>query len=268
MKRKRVKGGDAHHGGAWKVAYADFVTAMMAFFLLMWLLNATTEKQRKGLADYFSPTISFSQLSNGGDGTFWGESVFSEDTLVQNGQGASMLHPSQLQQARGDVGVKQGRGDQARGDVEKLLETLMARGGEAMSTLLQQRHVISRLSDEGLVIDIFSQPDGLLFDPETAKPTPLLSSTLGTVAEVLELVSNEVAVNAYLPSEPVVRVGRDAWKLSGDRADVARRVMERRGLPSDRLARISGFADRKPIDRDPMALRNERVEIVVLRSAI
>ena len=82
IKRKKVIAGGGHHGGAWKVAYADFVTAMMAFFMLMWLLNATTEKQRKGIADYFSPTIPINRVSGGGDGSFGGDSVFSENTIV------------------------------------------------------------------------------------------------------------------------------------------------------------------------------------------
>ena len=76
IKRKKVIQGGGHHGGAWKVAYADFVTAMMAFFMLMWLLNATTEKQRKGIADYFNPTIPINRVSGGGDGAFGGDSVF------------------------------------------------------------------------------------------------------------------------------------------------------------------------------------------------
>ena len=99
IKRKKVVGGDGHHGGAWKVAYADFVTAMMAFFMLMWLLNATTEKQRKGIADYFSPTIPLSRVSGGGDGSFGGNSVFSEDQIAQNGTGASGLKPTAEKQA-------------------------------------------------------------------------------------------------------------------------------------------------------------------------
>jgi chemotaxis protein MotB len=89
IKRKKIVAGGGHHGGAWKVAYADFVTAMMAFFLLMWLLNATTEKQRKGIADYFSPTIPISKISSGGNGSFNGDSVFAEDSQAQNGTGAT-----------------------------------------------------------------------------------------------------------------------------------------------------------------------------------
>ena len=105
IKRKKIVQADGHHGGAWKVAYADFVTAMMAFFLLMWLLNATTEKQRKGIADYFSPTIAVSRVSGGGDGAFGGDSVFSEQRLAQNGTGASNLRPTEGRTARGETGL-------------------------------------------------------------------------------------------------------------------------------------------------------------------
>src|SRR6056297_4096698 len=105
VKKVRKVSGDGHHGGAWKVAYADFVTAMMAFFLLMWLLNATTENQRKGIADYFSPTVPISRISGGGNGDFGGDSVFSELELPQNGTGASNRKPTEARQARGAVGV-------------------------------------------------------------------------------------------------------------------------------------------------------------------
>ena len=83
IKRKKIVGGDGHHGGAWKVAYADFVTAMMAFFLLMWLLNATTESQRKGISDYFNPSIPLSRTSGGGDRSFGGDSVFTKGHLYK-----------------------------------------------------------------------------------------------------------------------------------------------------------------------------------------
>ena len=99
--RRKVVAGDGHHGGAWKVAYADFVTAMMAFFLLMWLLGATNEKQRKGIADYFNPTVPINKVSGGGEGAFGGETVFSENTLTQQGAGGSMLRPTESNAARG-----------------------------------------------------------------------------------------------------------------------------------------------------------------------
>ena len=107
IKKKKVVQGGGHHGGAWKVAYADFVTAMMAFFMLMWLLNATTEKQRKGVADYFSPTIPINRISGGGDGAFGGDSIFSEETMAQNGTGASKQMPTSSNKSKGATGVNE-----------------------------------------------------------------------------------------------------------------------------------------------------------------
>ena len=101
IKRKKIIVSGGHHGGAWKVAYADFVTAMMAFFMLMWLLNATTEQQRKGIADYFSPTFAINRTSGGGDSSFVGDSVFTENTLTRQGIGASTVHPTESVGSRG-----------------------------------------------------------------------------------------------------------------------------------------------------------------------
>ena len=89
--QKKVIAGGGYHGGAWRVAYADFVTAMMAFFMLMWLLNATTEQQRKGIADYFTPTIAIKRISGGGDGMFGGNDIFSESVFAKSGTGGTPL---------------------------------------------------------------------------------------------------------------------------------------------------------------------------------
>ena len=95
IKRKKIIAADGHHGVAWKVAYADFVTAMMAFFMLMWLLNATTEKQKKGIADYFSPTLAINRTSGGGASSFLGDTVLTEATLTRQGVGASTIYPAE-----------------------------------------------------------------------------------------------------------------------------------------------------------------------------
>ena len=139
IKRKKVVAGEGHHGGAWKVAYADFVTAMMAFFMLMWLLNATTEKQRKGIADYFNPTIPVNRISGGGEGSFGGTSVFSEETLAQAGMGATNKHATEQNQARGQSGLMEnGRADDADAQqavLEAVITALLARGGESIELL-------------------------------------------------------------------------------------------------------------------------------------
>lgn len=139
IKKKKIVKGGGHHGGAWKVAYADFVTAMMAFFMLMWLLNATTEQQKAGLADYFTPTIPIVQNSGGGNGAFGGDSIFTEETLAQNGTGASVSRVSAEDKARGAIIAD----TEAQNEVfESLNELLLGHGGESevMENLLE--HIV------------------------------------------------------------------------------------------------------------------------------
>ncbi|MFV0245360.1 MAG: flagellar motor protein MotB [Qingshengfaniella sp.] len=264
IKRRKSGGGDGHHGGAWKVAYADFVTAMMAFFLLMWLLNATTEKQRKGLADYFSPSIPISGISSGGDNTFWGDSSVSETELIRDGEPLSGATPDE--DGADQDGAVTATGD-AKGiaEAEQMLEDLKARGGESIAKLLEQPNVVTRVTDEGLVIDIFSMVDLQIFDHGGSKAQPILVSSLGLVADVLKVVRNRVAIDAHMPAKPVIYARDPAWGLSMDRAGTARRLMEEAGFDPLRIQRVTGFADRKPVTDNPMSVRNERIEIIVLR---
>ncbi|MCR9087142.1 MAG: OmpA family protein [Rhodobacteraceae bacterium] len=274
IKKKRAAAADGHHGGAWKVAYADFVTAMMAFFLLMWLLNSTTESQRNGLADYFSPTIPMNEISGGGDGAFWGDDVFAEQELAQSGTGASNQHPTEHHQASGMTGIdlinelRDNTGTAAGNGSEELLEELELRGGESMAALSELRHVVTRLSDQGLVIEIFDLPDSPLFAPETDTPEPVLAATLAVVSDVLRLVTNDVAVNGHLAARPVVQALNPKWDLSSARADTVRQALETSGLSARRVARLTGFADRERADPNPMAVRNNRIEVIILRDDI
>jgi len=274
IKRKKAAPAEEGHGGAWKVAYADFVTAMMAFFLLMWLLNATTEKQRKGLADYFSPSIPLSKVSGGGEGAFWGDNVFAEDSLAFNGKGASEAYPSEMRRARGELGTA---GEAARQSepgagnltgAQELLEELEARGGESMAALQEMRHVVTRLTDTGLIIDIHDLPGEPLFHRVNDLPTARLETTLRVVARLLGLVANDVSVAVHVPALPVVAAERPIWEVTTDRALAARRALEQAGFDPDRVRRVTGHGDRSPIDDDPMAARNGRVEVTVLRDGV
>ncbi len=257
-KKKNIIAG-GHHGGAWKVAYADFVTAMMAFFMLMWLLNATTEKQRKGLADYFNPTIPVNRISGGGDGAFGGDSVFSEDAMVQNGTGASDLRPTEAHQARGTEG---GEGAALKNDLD---QALAARGGESMTMERALRHVVTRVTDEGLVIEIFDLEDLPLFAGETAEPTQVARDLAALLPEVLALATNRIAVGGHVRAYPLPLKDNPAWDLSAARAQTFRALLEGAALPPGRFERVTGFADRKPVTADPGAIRNNRLEVVLLR---
>ncbi|GGA10443.1 MAG: chemotaxis protein MotB [Rhodobacteraceae bacterium] len=266
IKRKKVSGGDGHHGGAWKVAYADFVTAMMAFFLLMWLLNATTEKQRKGLADYFSPTVAISRVSGGGDGSLGGDSVFSENTLPRVGTGATSLRPMAQNRASGAMTPSAESDDGAGNDeaFREVEELLMGRGGESMVDDGLLRHIVTRVTDEGLVVELFETAEARLFTPD-GDPTELLRSLAGVIVRVSGMVKNPLAIEGHVSAYPVVLARDPSWEVSSDHADSFRRLLLADGLPKTRVSRVTAHADREPAERNPMDPRNTRLEIVFLR---
>ena len=266
IKRKKVIAG-GHHGGAWKVAYADFVTAMMAFFLLMWLLGATNEKQRKGIADYFNPTIPINKVSGGGDGAFGGESVFSENTLTQSGTGAAMMLPTETSETGVDVGEGDGSESEAHSALSDIATKLPGSGGESMVSELLARHIVSRLSDEGLIVELFDTETDVLFDADSV-PTPLLGDLIAVIAEVFQLAENEIAIQIHTASAPLVLRENPVWTRSAARANSVHQMIRESGLDPDRIQRVSSFADRKLISRDPLSVRNNRIELILLRDKL
>ncbi len=266
IKRKKIIVAGGHHGGAWKVAYADFVTAMMAFFLLMWLLNATTEKQRKGLADYFSPTVPISRVSSGGNGHFGGESVFAEDTLSNDGTGASKRYATESRQARGETGIDLQAEQEMQELKQKIDSALRGTNGESMSSPDLERHIITRVTDEGLLIELFDTTDGGLFEQGLDQPTGLLKQLVTFLGEVSDLVTNNVAVEAHIRAAPVILRDNPVWDLSAARAQRMRIMLTGSGLDAGRISRVTGHADRAPAVDDPMAVRNNRLKVIFLRN--
>ncbi len=273
IKKKKVVAGGGHHGGAWKVAYADFVTAMMAFFLLMWLLNATTEQQKKGVADYFSPTIAINRVSGGGDGNFGGESVFSEMTLPQNGTGATSLRPTEGKQARGEMGLESdsqqassaGEGPDAEA-FKNVENALQGKAGESMVSKDLYKHIITHVTDEGLIVELFDTKGLALFEQGSSEPTRALKDLSEIVASVAGLVTNEVAIGGHTRSQPVVLADNPVWDLSTARANSFRMLLEGRGLNPKRTQRMVGHADKSHVAPNPMSVRNNRLEIIFLRT--
>lgn len=268
IKRKKVIQGGGHHGGAWKVAYADFVTAMMAFFMLMWLLNATTEQQRKGLADYFSPTIPINRMSGGGAGAFGGDNIFTEETLAQSGTGISQptigMNPIRSESDEAGEAAIAAQVAALR-DIEAVL---MGQGGESMLSDQALRHIITRLTDEGLVIEIYDLPQVTLFADETAVPNPVTAEIAAIMARLFQAVSNDVAIKGHLSAKSLVHVNYPIWELSTDRAAQMRLMLQSGGLNPRRVVRQTGAGDREPAVRDATAPRNNRIEVILLRSDI
>ena len=268
IKRKKVVKGGGHHGGAWKVAYADFVTAMMAFFLLMWLLNATTETQRKGLADYFSPTIPVHKISGGGDGAFGGGSVFSQESLTHIGTGAADMRASDENKNDGDTGDTrtiefgglEGESDLKFTDIEN-----MFRGDSGESTVADDllKHVHTRVTDEGLIIEVFDLPSSPMFLSATAQPSEKLLLLVDMIADVISIVTNDIAVLGH--TDEGMADGRDNFELSSNRANMVRQRLMSAGLQTERIARVSGNADRAPSQPEAGVIRNRRIEIILLR---
>jgi len=270
IKRRKIVAGGGHHGGAWKVAYADFVTAMMAFFLLMWLLNATTESQRKGLADYFSPSPPIYRISGGGDGAFGGENANAAEMIAESARGGADGQPGAELQERGAVAPDSpsAEGEEVLAALEEAL--LAAQTGDSMDSALLLRHVVTRITDEGLIVELFDVPGAALFDPESDRPRPVLLAILGIVAEVFAPVGNGIAIEAHSRSLPVVLAGNPVWDLTTARAHRVRAVLEGEGqdgagLPGARMRRVTGHADRRPAVPDPTSARNNRIEVILLR---
>ena len=266
IKRKKVVSGDGHHGGAWKVAYADFVTAMMAFFMLMWLLNATTEKQRKGIADYFSPTVAIARVSGGGDGSLGGSSVFSENTLPRVGTGATSTRPTEGNAARGafSQGTSANEGAAEDETFEMLEELLMGRGGESMVADELMRHIETRVTDEGLVVELFETDEARLFDGAST-PTQLLTDLAFVLAEAAKVVTNAIAVEGHTATYPVVLANNPTWDVSAARAGAFRDLLFASGMQSGRVQRVTAHADREPSQRNRMDARKNRLEVIFLR---
>lgn len=226
------------HGGAWKVAYADFVTALMAFFLLMWLLAATTERQRIGLADYFNPTV-IHQRSGGTDAFDGEEQPVSLGTIEQ-----------------------QGLNELAR-EIETQLNGI---GAESMQKKYLLRHVVTRISDEGLVIELGDLAGEPLFEGETAVATRILRDLAGIITPILAHVDNDIALAGHVHAFPEALIHPPAWDLSGARSQAVRQLIEDAGLTSSRFQRVVSHGDREARSDNPMDPQNNRIELILLRS--
>ena len=274
IKRKKIVGGDGHHGGAWKVAYADFVTAMMAFFMLMWLLSATTEKQRKGLADYFSPVIPISRVSGGGGGLLKGNSQIFQNIQEGNSNGtpARIARPGRSSQ-NGDQTItdttKQtaaAKHERQQAQLNAVVRGLLGREGRSVEENAALDHIRTRLTDEGLVIEMFDLEGKPLFVGDT--PTPIMKILIGIVSKVAGMVENRIAVGGHLESQPIVTADRYTWELSYQRANVVRQMMIAAQMRDRRFQRIVGHSDRERGAYPINDVRNNRVEIVLLRNDV
>ncbi len=284
--KKIVKGGHGHHGGAWKVAYADFVTAMMAFFLLLWLLNATTDEQKLGISNYFSPeAVSTGQSGSGG--LFGGTTLSVEGALTANGGpsvGATVvpMPPSPPPSSEADSdGTDAGEAD-ADPSEEALEEFLAEREQEqfeAVEAALRQaitsspellelqESLIIEQTPEGLRIQLIDQERVSMFASGSAEPNENTRRLTHMVTKVVSQLPNKLSISGHTDSVPYhSATGYTNWELSADRANAARRLLLGSGLDDQRIALVQGRADTDHLFPDePKSPRNRRISIVLLR---
>jgi chemotaxis protein MotB len=272
---KRRAAHEEAHGGQWKIAYADFVTAMMAFFLVMWLVSSATETQRAVIAKYFSTTSIF-DLPKGNGVLDGGKSVMAgaeakTERLTPSGRGGSPdTHTAETTRATAapneSAEANKERLERQRFEAMKAeLEHIVQQG--ALHDLASNLRI--ELTPEGLRIQIFDRDGEPMFATGDATPTPRLARILGVISEVLQTVRNGVIIAGHTDAQPLQRGSYSNWELSAERANAARRELEADGLAPDRMVRVEGLAAIDPLlPQTPLDPRNRRIAVTVLRSDV
>jgi len=266
---KRVKkGGHGHHGGAWKIAYADFVTAMMAFFLLMWLLGSTTEGDKKGIADYFASPLKIALLSSG--------SGAGDASHVVHGGGQDMTRSSG-QVKRGDIDSKrktvnlqalkaeQTRAEKAR--LEQLKQKVEQKIAANPKLAAMSSQIRLDMTRDGLRIQIVDENQRPMFASGSAVLQPYMRDLLREIGSVLGEVPNRLTLEGHTDAAAFVggSLGYSNWELSADRANASRRELMAGGLPEDRTLRVQGLAASTLLDvKEPTHPVNRRISIIVM----
>jgi chemotaxis protein MotB len=265
IKKKKAKHA-AHHGGAWKVAYADFVTAMMALFMVLWLLTQADVKLRSQIAQYFrDPGVlpGGSVLSTDANAAHTRDPAVTEkDVVVLHSNRLKTKHSREEEQKQ----EEQRRLEQQASAIEKAIETATAADGLPKELRDQ---VIVEVTQAGLTIQVLDRKDSesLLFDLASADLKPALVALLTRIAEVLGKMSNPILVCGHTDARPYAHgSAKTNWELSFERANNARRVLEQKGLRAGQVERIVAFADSSPlVPADPLAAANRRLSIVAER---
>ncbi|MCB1885240.1 MAG: OmpA family protein [Geminicoccaceae bacterium] len=290
IKRIVEEGGHGHHGGAWKVAYADFVTAMMAFFLMLWLLGSANEAKLKGLADYFNSTATTNDGKEGGFGGFLdGTTPLSPNQMVPSSVSPFSIHPS-IPFSNDDEGdpfsmdLTEGAeeatdlSDEAlRAEVERREQAQFAEAKDAIARALDERPDLKAFKDsllvdqtpEGLRVQIVDQQDEAMFDLASAAPLPHTRQLLAVVAEAIKALPQRLSVRGHTDALPFAPGATyDNWRLSSDRANATRGMLIDAGLPADRFFEVTGRAAAEPLLPDaPADPRNRRISLVLLHDA-
>jgi len=276
--KKIKKGGHGHHGGAWKVAYADFVTAMMAFFLLMWLINTTTPEQKRGIADYFAPE-SVSR-SESGTGALLGGTSAANDGAAGQGSLAvktQMRPPATEDQSEinskgkdnEDASASSGQSAAQNAALEQAAARLRQAMQDKPDLAELSKHVLIDDTPEGVRIQLVDQDGRSMFEAGKAEPKPYAQLLLQEVAKTVASLPNRISIVGHTDGASFQGPGGYSnWDLSAARANASLKVLLDSGLGQDHIAEVGGKAGSDPLYPDnPFASGNRRISIVLLREA-
>jgi chemotaxis protein MotB len=273
---KKVSGG--HHGGAWKVAYADFTTAMMAFFMLLWLLNVTTKEQKAGLADYFAPTVASS--SNSGAGGVMGGSSLSKDGAQNGGAAVALPAPPSTDTPPPKAEVKSPREIEeeawARAAAEReenMFQQTEAELRQSIQEMVELKSMTQNLAidvtKDGMRIQLIDNDKRSMFKDGKADLYDYAKKMLDRIAVSINKMPNRIAITGHTDAQAIQRAnGYSNWELSADRANSARRELLSAGVSPDRVSEVLGKANTDPLIPDNRSRpENRRISILLIREA-
>lgn len=264
--KKIKKGGHGHHGGAWKIAYADFVTAMMAFFLLMWLLGSTSEGDLRGISDYFKSPLKVALVGGPGSGTATniidagGTDLSRSVGQIKSGSSDKATNSSATSSSEAAERAESQRLLELKGEIEGLIDA---------SDLMKQfkNQIMLDITPEGLRIQIVDERNRPMFDSGSAVVKDYMKDILRSLTKLLNQVPNKLTLSGHTDATPYAlgNKGYSNWELSADRANASRREMTMAGMPDNKMLRVVGLASSVSLDeKDPHAAVNRRIAIVVM----
>lgn len=267
--KKVKKHGHGHHGGAWKIAYADFVTAMMAFFLLMWLLASLNKAQKEGLSEYFKQPLKIALIS--------GDSMGAREITVKgggdniekkDGQVSASNQPTNEKQQAAKV-LDPGNKDTEMKQLEQLKSNIMVAMAQDPALADLKDQLLMDVVSEGLRIQLIDNKNKPMFNMGSDDIDPDMQQILNKIALLLNKMPNKVTIQGHTDAHPYHNpddLEQTNWELSTQRANTARRALVKAGMTEDKVMEVTGYASTVLLDKsDPFNPNNRRISIIVMK---
>ncbi|WP_315923162.1 flagellar motor protein MotB [Mesorhizobium sp. SP-1A] len=280
IKKKRHNSHDhAHHGGSWKIAFADFMTAMMALFLLLWLVSITTKEQRQGIANWFNP-MAFKETQSASDGMLAGKAVDTEGAQnspfvkgtaaeLESGEPRTISQQEMLEKEEAvKEALEKAKAIEAENEIlSEVMDEIQKKMSAAVDMQQLAESVIIEITDEGLRIQITDRDKISMFPVGSTGVSAAATEIIKAIGEAVADVPNNVAITGHTDSLGYKNnASFDNWDLSSGRANSARRILVAAGVNVDRISRVEGLADRDHLVKDePNDPRNRRISVTLLR---